>query len=78
MMMVLWWSCHDDYDGDDIHKKNRSVYGQKPGAGRDCGSRDPYVPPNNPQVIKTNPSDDDGEDYDNGADDDNGNDKGDE
>ena len=30
----------------------RSVYGQKPGAGRDCGAgRDPYVPPNNSQVM---------------------------
>ena len=29
----------------------RSVYGQKPGAGRDCGGQGPYVPPNNSQVV---------------------------
>ena len=29
----------------------RSVYGQKPGAGRDCGGQGPYVPPYNPQVV---------------------------
>ena len=29
----------------------RSVYGQKPGAARDCGGQGPYVPPYNPQVM---------------------------
>ena len=51
---AIWEKCECEWimHIDNLTNHGRSVYGEKPEAGRDCGAgRDPYLPPNNSQVI---------------------------